>query len=866
MAAPATRTDFLDLARRSGVIDDQTLSRYSQGTLPSDPKECADALVREKVLTEFQAKLLLGGQSRGLVLGAYRILQPLGQGGMGVVYLAEHALMKRGVALKVFRPARAQEELALERFYREARAAAALDHPNIVGLYDVCQAGGVHFLVMEYVNGVSLQYLMETTGPLHYTQAVRYITQAAAGLAHAHAKGFVHRDVKPANLMVDKNGLVKVLDMGLARSFVDPNDRLTVAGEAGSVIGTADYLCPEQGLSEPTDARSDIYSLGLTLFALIAGHPPYQGNTTHKLVHHQMTPTPDLTELNPGVPAGLNEVVQAMTAKRPKDRYQSAEEVIDALRTWTPHSASGIGSRTTRAVPRVAPPVASRGDGETKVMKGEVTLVGAVPPVNPTPGRWRKKRLAMAAAVLGLVAAAIVGLSGPRKSPAPAGADTAAVVPAPPPQSIQPPVPAETPPVVETPPSDPPPADPPPADPPRRREFVSLPLDRVATACSLEALFGDDGLDRFEMADWGPVTVNGIPFNLVDPRPDDRLVPNIILLHTPMAWTRPNANAVVTSMPRSVTLPVGSRAAGIHLLGCVSGWGWPYRPSGGPNQALFQKGSVAAIVRLRYADGETEDHGLRNGEQLADYVKQIEVPGSTFAFLTRNGRQVRYTTVLPTRNAVVKELELVKGENDGTAPIFFAVTLERPLAAVPKNPTPPVRSGVVVFSAADVRPGLVELRNPQRTSQVAPGMFPGTWHVHAFKAGIAGEVEVADEDGARAVILRNLPEATAVGTELSTTSPVHEVAASTRCVVRLTYKANGPTKAWFEARSSRSARDKITRVNLHKTDGWEVAEIEFTSDTDHPLFLNVSNDDRSGRSRVFIRSIEVTTPDRPGGN
>jgi serine/threonine protein kinase len=851
MAAPATRKDFLDLARRSGVIDDQTLSRYPQDTLPTDPKACADALVREKVLTEFQAKLLLGGRSRGLVLGAYRVQRPLGQGGMGMVYLAEHTLMRRSVAVKALRPNRARDEKALERFYREARSAAALDHPNIVRLYDVCHAEGVHFLVMEYVNGLSLGQLVETTGPLHYTQAVRYAVQAAAGLAHAHARGFVHRDVKPNNLMVDKDGVVKVLDMGLARSFVDPNDRLTVYGEAGSVIGTADYLSPEQGMSEPTDARSDIYSLGMTLFTLIAGRPPFEGNTTQKLVHHQMTPTPDLTEVNPNVPAGLSEVVRTMTAKRPDGRYQSAEEVIDALRPWTSKSASGSESRPTRAEPRA---IAS----EPAVRAGPRATTETTAP-EPAAAPLRKRILAnrsrlaaVGTVVLGLVLALATGSSRkPAPDPQEPGAQPAAVVP----PTVEPPTPVEPPQPAETPPADPP------ANPPRRREFVSLPLAGVASACSLEPLFGDDGLDRFEMADWGPVAVDGIPFNLIDPQPGDRQVPNIVLLHTPMAWTRPNVPAVVTSMPRSVTVPVGSRAAGIHLLGCVSGWGWPYRPSGEPNRELFQKGNVAVVVRLRYADGQTEDHELRNGEHLADYVKRVDVIGSTFAFLTRNGKQVRYATVIPARDAVVKELELVKGENDGTAPIFFAMTLERPNAAGPKNPTP-TRPGTVVFSAANARPGRLELRNRQRTTQVAPGMMPPGWLVNAWKAGIAGEVEVADVDGAPAVVIRNLPEATAAGIELACTAPAYEVAPTTRYVLRLTYKADGPTRAWFEARSANSNKAPIKRTILNKTSGWEGADVEFTSEGDHPLFLVVSNDDLTGESRVYIRSIEIITPGR----
>src|SRR5262249_34012592 len=151
---------------------------------PDDPQACAAALVRANLLTQFQAKHLLRGRFRGLVLGPYRVLRPLGEGGMGVVYLSEHALMKRKVALKVLPQDKAEDKLTRDRFFREARASAALDHPNIVRLHDICQDGGVHFLVLEYVDGVTLESLLGTTGPIHFAQAAAYVAQAAAGLQH----------------------------------------------------------------------------------------------------------------------------------------------------------------------------------------------------------------------------------------------------------------------------------------------------------------------------------------------------------------------------------------------------------------------------------------------------------------------------------------------------------------------------------------------------------------------------------------------------------------------------------------------------------------------------------------------------------
>src|SRR5262249_15510166 len=160
----------------------------------------------------------------GLVLGQYRILSHIGTGGMGTVYLCEHTSLRRRVALKVFRIDQTSEEGALARFYREARTAASLDHPNIVRAFDLNKIDKVHYLVLEYIEGRNLQQILAERGPLPYRDAVGYIAQAALGLQHAHDAGLVHRDIKPANLLVDKSGTVKILDMGLARSFVDPKD------------------------------------------------------------------------------------------------------------------------------------------------------------------------------------------------------------------------------------------------------------------------------------------------------------------------------------------------------------------------------------------------------------------------------------------------------------------------------------------------------------------------------------------------------------------------------------------------------------------------------------------------------------------
>ena len=218
MKSSTILSDFLGLVKKSGLLTAEQLDNLFVRPPPPTRTRRPAALIKAGLLTQYQANQLLAGKFRGFLLGPYKVLQQIGQGGMGTVYLAEHTNLGRKVAVKVLTAEQAKNKLTLERFNREARAVAALDHPNIVKLYDFSQAAGVHFLVMEFVDGNDLHSLMTKTGPLHYAQAAQYVAQAAAGLQHAHEKGFVHRDIKPANLILTKDGTVKILDMGLARS------------------------------------------------------------------------------------------------------------------------------------------------------------------------------------------------------------------------------------------------------------------------------------------------------------------------------------------------------------------------------------------------------------------------------------------------------------------------------------------------------------------------------------------------------------------------------------------------------------------------------------------------------------------------
>jgi hypothetical protein len=288
--------------------------------------------------------------------GRYRVLRLLGQGGMGAVYVAEHRVMRRLVALKVIKPVYTADPAAVERFRREVRAAAQLQHPNIVTAHDADRAGDRHFLVMEYVEGVSLAHLLRERGPLPVAVACAYVRQAALGLQHAHERGLVHRDIKPDNLMRTADETVKVLDFGLAALTAERGpDGLT---SANVVMGTPDYMAPEQAEdARAADIRADVYSLGCTLYELLTGQVPYPAPTgLRKVLAHRDKPLPSVRDLRPEVPPELAEVLARMLFKRPADRYQTPGEVAEALApfaTTTP-GAGELGRRPRRWLLTVA--------------------------------------------------------------------------------------------------------------------------------------------------------------------------------------------------------------------------------------------------------------------------------------------------------------------------------------------------------------------------------------------------------------------------------------------------------------------------------------------------------------------------------
>jgi tRNA A-37 threonylcarbamoyl transferase component Bud32 len=279
------------------------------------------------------------GDSHLPELEDYEILEQVGSGGMGIVYKARHRQRNRIVALKIIRKDRLSHPEAVARFRREAVAAARLSHPNIVLLFDSDAEGDVHYLAMEYVNGVTLQEVVDSQGPLPINQAHDFLRQAALGLQHAHEQKLIHRDVKPSNLMVTGN-VLKILDMGVARLHQlqnAPEETITTLTQHGTVIGTPDFIAPEQ-LENPhgADIRADLYSLGCTAYFILSGKVPFDGGTLiQKLDRQRWEVPPSVEQLRPEIPAALGAVVRRLMAKKPDERFQTPGELADALEELT---------------------------------------------------------------------------------------------------------------------------------------------------------------------------------------------------------------------------------------------------------------------------------------------------------------------------------------------------------------------------------------------------------------------------------------------------------------------------------------------------------------------------------------------------
>jgi serine/threonine-protein kinase len=338
MSESISREEFAGHLRDSGALSEDDLRSALDviDALPGSPDGDASArfLVRSNRLTAFQADAVLKHRFDQLRMGNYDVLDQIGAGGMGKVFKARHRRMKRVVALKVLVRRGDGPDSFAQRFQREVETIAQLSHPNIVMAFDAGEAEAGLFLVMEFVDGRDLGTEIARNGPLSAADAIDRTLQAARGLGYAHDRGFIHRDVKPANLLRDSSGLVKVADLGLAR--LNTHDAEKAGGsltQAGGVLGTAEYMAPEQAVDSTTvDHRADVYALGCTLFYLLTGRPPYAASSLMALLlAHRDAPIPSLCDARPGLPSALGDVYRKMVAKKPEDRYQTMAEVILAL-------------------------------------------------------------------------------------------------------------------------------------------------------------------------------------------------------------------------------------------------------------------------------------------------------------------------------------------------------------------------------------------------------------------------------------------------------------------------------------------------------------------------------------------------------
>jgi len=360
MTEPQSGKSFLSLLSQSGIVDaDQltpVLNQLAQqaGGQKIRLDQLTEHLIQSGLITKWHCEKLLAGKYKGFFLGKYKLLGHLGTGGMSSVYLADHTIFKQRRAIKVLPRRRVDDKTYLDRFYREGRAAAALNHPNIVRVYDIDNEADTHYLVMEYVEGTNLYDMVKQQGPLELDVTIHYMIQAATGLAHAHQNNLVHRDIKPANILVTRNSHIKLLDMGLAM-FREEDNSLTMDHNE-KVLGTADYLAPEQALnSHDVDHRADLYSFGCSIYYLLTGDPPFPtGTLAQRIAMHQHSEPAPLQQKRTDCPDDLATLTRRLMMKDPADRYQNCDQLINSLKRCLSNLQHSTGSATS---PTHAPPV-----------------------------------------------------------------------------------------------------------------------------------------------------------------------------------------------------------------------------------------------------------------------------------------------------------------------------------------------------------------------------------------------------------------------------------------------------------------------------------------------------------------------------
>jgi serine/threonine protein kinase len=371
---PLTVEGFLKTVLRSGLLSSPQLQVALQPVPPerlADAKFLANHLVKTGKLSRFQANKLLQGVIKGLVLGPFHMLAPIGKGGMGAVYLARDSRSQQLVAVKALPPKRAKaEERLLARFRREMEICQRVTHPNVARTFEVGVDDDVHYIAMEYIPGKNLYKLVSEEGPLPVARAARLFQEVCLGLEHAHAQGLIHRDIKPSNIVITPDDRAKVLDLGLAMMHGEVQADRTVVGGQGYIVGTLDYLAPEQADDAFTvDLRSDIYGLGCTLYFALTKQAPFPGgNALQKLLRHRCDTPVSVCRLNSEVPPEMSAVVDKMMAKRKEERFATAAQVCAALTPWSP--------KGPQALPNATPPSA----------KPAAVLLPAAPAAISAPG------------------------------------------------------------------------------------------------------------------------------------------------------------------------------------------------------------------------------------------------------------------------------------------------------------------------------------------------------------------------------------------------------------------------------------------------------------------------------------------------
>jgi serine/threonine protein kinase len=338
-----TATEYLRGVVRSGLIEQDELDAALEDvpdTLREDTLILSEHLIRKGKLTRFQASKLLRGISQGMILGPYRILAPIGQGGMGKVFLVRDSRSDQLLALKILPPRQARtEERMLARFRREMEMSKRVAHPHLAWTSEVGELRGVPFIAMEYIPGQTLSRVVEQEGPLPIARAARLMAEVASGLEHAHNQGLVHRDLKPSNIQITPRDHAKVLDLGLALIHGEVVTDAKVVGGQNYIVGSMDYIAPEQTFdASAVDRRGDIYSLGCTLYFALTGRPPFPGGSAKdKILRHRNEEPEPIANLVEGVPIGFVQLLNRIMAKDPNQRHASAKEVEEELRSWTLH-------------------------------------------------------------------------------------------------------------------------------------------------------------------------------------------------------------------------------------------------------------------------------------------------------------------------------------------------------------------------------------------------------------------------------------------------------------------------------------------------------------------------------------------------